>query len=210
MKSSLPSDEFDAWATHYDRDVFANTGFPFEGYSQVLQTIVDEAIITPGSCVLDLGIGTGNLARLFANRGCEIWGLDFSAEMLAEAQKKLPKAILRKVDLQAEWPQPFQRKYDLAVSAYTFHHFPLNEKSRLIRSVLKENLAPGGWFIIGDITFQNAKARDALRDKLGGEWEEEDYWLVDETLSHFKMTGIPVQFIQISYWAGVLIFQLYQ
>lgn len=39
----------------------------------------------PGQRVLDLGTGTGTIARGMALRGCEVTGLDRSAEMMAEA-----------------------------------------------------------------------------------------------------------------------------
>jgi putative AdoMet-dependent methyltransferase len=207
MNSQFQPDKFDEWAAHYDSEVHEEKGFPFEGYSMVLQTIVHEADSTSGCRVLDLGIGSGNSALLFSNLGCEIWGLDFSAEMLAIAQKKLPKANLYRAYIQSDWPPLFERKFDLIVSAYTFHHFPLNEKFRLIRKLLKKNLEPGGKLIIGDIAFPNAKARDAMRQKMGGEWEEEYYWLADEVKVYFPRLNISIRFIQISSCAGVFIFQ---
>lgn len=205
MTNLFQPNEFDDWAANYDRNVNENSSFPFEGYSSVLQTIVDEADIGPNSSVLDLGIGTGNLALLFANRGCEIWGLDFSAEMLALAKTKLPNATLGQVDLRAEWPSSFKRKFDLIVSAYTFHHFPWEQKVGLILDLLNKNLLPGGQLIIGDIAFRNAEEEDALRCKLGDGWEEEYYWLANETLAHFKTMNISIRFIKISYCAGVFI-----
>ena len=40
-----------------------------------------------GQRVLDLGTGTGSLARGFARRGCAVTGLDPSAELIAEARR---------------------------------------------------------------------------------------------------------------------------
>lgn len=204
MDNLFPPEEFDAWAASYDLDIDAySSDFPFDGYSRVLKTIVDLATPKPGNAVLDLGIGTGNLALPFAELGCDIWGLDFSAEMLARAQGKLPDAILGQVDLRAEWPPAFQRRFDCIVSAYTFHHFVLEEKVRLVQRLLNEYLSPGGRLVIGDLAFHDAADEDALRRALGAEWEQEYYWLADETLAALTTAGIPSRFIKVSSCAGV-------
>lgn len=75
---------FDRWAADYDRSVAMSGEFPFIGYEMVLTQVVSKALPVPGLRVLDLGIGTGNLAQKLA--GCEVWGLDFSGEMLEQAR----------------------------------------------------------------------------------------------------------------------------
>jgi cyclopropane fatty-acyl-phospholipid synthase-like methyltransferase len=206
MIDPFPPEEFDAWAASYDRSIHSNSGFPFEGYSDVLQKIVNMAEVQPGSSVLDLGIGTGNLALLFANQGCEVWGLDFSAKMLELAQAKLPTATLGQVDIRTEWPLAFQRRFNCIVSAYTFHHFPPEEKVRLVQHLLTDHLAPGGRLVIGDIAFRNAAEEDAMRRKLGPEWEPEYYWLADEAILSFDQAGILARFTKISACAGIFHF----
>ena len=208
MSDLFPAEDFNAWAASYDRSIRSNSGFPFEGYPFVLQGIVDMAEVQPGASVLDLGIGTGNLAVLFANRECEVWGLDFSAKMLELAQIKLPAAALGQVDIRAEWPQDFQRRFDCIVSAYTFHHFQLEEKVRLVQRLLKDHLTPGGRLVIGDIAFRNAAEEDAMRRKLGKEWEQEYYWLADETTLSFEKAGILTRFTKIYACAGIFQFQI--
>jgi len=48
--------------------------------------------IVPGSRLLDLATGTGSVALEFANRGCEVTGLDLSAPMLEQARAKAQAA----------------------------------------------------------------------------------------------------------------------
>ncbi len=206
MSDLFPAEEFDQWAADYDQDVADDTSFPFDGYSQLLAMIVERAAVCSGATVLDLGIGTGNLSELFARQGCRIWGLDFSAEMLVRAADKLPEATLGQVDLRAEWPQDFQRRYDAIVSAYTFHHFTLPEKAGLVLRLLQEHLTPGGRLVIGDVSFRDAAERDALKLKLGDEWEDEYYWLADETAAAFAQRGILTKYTQVSSCAGVFEF----
>ncbi len=85
---------FDDWARHYDDSVRSGQGCPFDGYDRVLDRILALAAPQPGMDILELGIGTGNLAAHFAGTGVTLWGLDFSDEMLAQAREKLPGAHL--------------------------------------------------------------------------------------------------------------------
>src|SRR5438552_5951204 len=50
----------------------------------------DLAAVGPGSRVLDVATGTGDLAIELARRGCEVVGTDFSDEMLDRARAKAP------------------------------------------------------------------------------------------------------------------------
>lgn len=203
MCTPSPSAEFDSWASGYDQDTKAETGFPFDGYSILLKTMFEKASCPQSGNVLDLGIGTGNLALPFAQKGCNVWGLDFSTEMLKMAQKKLPGAVLGLADLRADWPPAFDRRYNTIVSAYTFHHFTLDEKINLIKRLLARNLEPGGKLLIGDIAFRNASEEMLLRNSLGADWEQEYYWLADEALEGLSNAGIKASFFKISSCAGI-------
>ncbi|HEY8367835.1 MAG TPA: methyltransferase domain-containing protein [Thermodesulfobacteriota bacterium] len=58
-------------------------GFPDAFFDRLLAA----GYVTPGDRVLDLGTGTGALARGLARRGCRVTGLDRSAALLAEARR---------------------------------------------------------------------------------------------------------------------------
>ncbi|HPS42239.1 MAG TPA: class I SAM-dependent methyltransferase [Anaerolineaceae bacterium] len=207
MTQEFPPSDFDDWAATYDESVAPGSGFPFYGYQEVLQTIFQGAALQAGSSVLDLGIGTGNLAARFAQAGCEIWGVDFSKKMIELAARKLPRAYLAVADIRSEWPPEFQRRFSAIVSAYTFHHFPLQEKVVLVKRLMSNHLEPGGRMVIGDIAFSDAASEDALRKSLGNDWEQEYYWLADETLAVINAAGIPAKYTQISSCAGIFEFK---
>jgi putative AdoMet-dependent methyltransferase len=91
---------FDNWAKNYDSSILSDKdNFPFAGYERILEQAVHLAEVRPSMRILDLGIGTGNLAARFLNQGCQVWGLDFSAEMLAQTRAKYPQILLAQANL---------------------------------------------------------------------------------------------------------------
>lgn len=57
-------------------------GFPDEFFERVFS----EGIVKIGDSLVDLGTGTGTLARGFAARGCNVVGVDISAQLLEQAK----------------------------------------------------------------------------------------------------------------------------
>ncbi|MFC2105965.1 class I SAM-dependent DNA methyltransferase [Candidatus Bipolaricaulota bacterium] len=195
---------FDHWANGYDEAVRTCDGFPFAGYEAVLDEIVRRADPEPGQRVLDLGIGTGALAHRFELLGCEVWGIDFSADMLAKANARCPTAHTLQGDLLATWPSGIPHQFDRIVSGYVFHEFALTDKRLLIERSLRR-LAPGGRLIIGDIAFTTATARSKAREKWEDVWDSnEHYWAWDETKSLLTFPEWTPHYTQVSECGGVL------
>lgn len=200
-------EDFDPWAESYDDDVVSQDTFPFAGYRDVLETVVNLAAVKAGMSVLDLGTGTGNLASRFARQGCELWCTDFSEAMLAKARAKLPSAHFVQHDLRAAWPAALDRRFDRILSAYVFHHFELDRKVELCRELITRRLAPGGKLIVADISFADQKAMQAFARSIGDLWEPEPYWLADEALPAFSWAGLQAEYLQVSPCAGVYAFR---
>ena len=121
----FPPEEFDQWAATYDQEVELEDGFPFSGYSSMLNTIINHAACSKNQKVLDLGCGTGNLSNLIYDTGCQVWGTDFSTAMVERAAAKYPRIPFEVQDVRQPVPLAFPQKYDAIVSAYVFHHFPI-------------------------------------------------------------------------------------
>lgn len=198
MTNSNLEDQFNQWAPTYDRDVRDESGFPFSGYTQVLERVISLARIEAGTEVLELGAGTGNLTRKLVDVGAAVWALDFSSDMLTIAAKKVPEAQFGQADLQAEYPPPFQRKYDRIVATYTFHELPLTAKLELLRRLADGYLALGGIIVIGDIGFADTTAREFVRVASGEAWDDEYYWIQDEAMAALRAEGMALAWEQIS------------
>jgi putative AdoMet-dependent methyltransferase len=199
---------FDRWAENYDTAVTSADGdFPFDGYEQILDDVVRMADAKPSTRILDLGIGTGNLAARFLQSGCVVWGADFSAEMLAQARAKLPQVHLVQANLLGEWPAALQLPFDRVVSAYVLHEFDLATKVSLLRRVASHHLAAGGCILVADIAFPTALAREAAAQRWAESWDQDEtYWAADETIAACAEAGLQTTYKQVSSCGGIFTF----
>jgi SAM-dependent methyltransferase len=72
--------DFSRTAVDYARH---RAGFPPE----LLDRLTARGIARPGARVVDLGTGTGSLARLFARHGCDVTGVDIAGPLLEQARR---------------------------------------------------------------------------------------------------------------------------
>jgi demethylmenaquinone methyltransferase/2-methoxy-6-polyprenyl-1,4-benzoquinol methylase len=113
--------------------------------------LVKACALTPGSRVLDLASGTGDVAFTVANLGkpAEVVATDFVPEMLAVAEKKAaqsPPAVPISFSVADAQDLPFaDASFDVVTVAFGVRNFP--ERERNFAEVLRV-LKPGGRYII--------------------------------------------------------------
>jgi putative AdoMet-dependent methyltransferase len=206
MNQPNRSQLFDNWAKNYDSDVISDRdNFPFAGYERILEQAVSLADVKPNMRILDLGIGTGNLAARFINKGCNVWGLDFSAEMLTQTKMKLPQVNLVQANLLGDWTKELQQPFDRVVSAYVFHEFDLETKLGLLQKISSHCLSTGGFILVADIAFPDVDIRTAASQHW--QWDDDEYyWAADEAIAACEQVGLQVAYEQISSCGGVFTF----
>jgi SAM-dependent methyltransferase len=102
----------------------------------------------PGQRLLDVGCGTGTLARQFAARGCRVTGLDVDARMLEAAVEQATAD-----GVEVEWTEaPAEEtglpagSFDVVVAAQCWHWFDGASAAVEVRRLL----VPGGLLAIGN------------------------------------------------------------
>ena len=207
MASTDRRDLFDAWARSYDETIESSDAYPFAGYEEILERIASTCRPISGLRILDVGIGTGNLAQRLTAPDAEVWGLDFSDEMLEQCRAKLPGAHLIQADLRQGLPAELPDAFDRIVSAYVLHEFPDNDKLRLLRE-LAGRLPPGGTLVIGDIAFADAAAMATCRQAWKHAWDEnEHYWVAEQMVPALESLGLDVRFEPLSFCGGLFTLQ---
>jgi ubiquinone/menaquinone biosynthesis C-methylase UbiE len=102
-----------------------------------------EAATPPGSRVLDVGCGTGEIAAQVTALGYEVWGLDIAEPMIREARERFKSTRLCIGDAE-HMPFP-DRTFEAVVSLGVFEYLATDEHAlREIRRVLR----PGGTVVV--------------------------------------------------------------
>lgn len=117
-------------------------GFPDALYARLSAYGIGRA----GQRVLDLGTGTGTLARGFAVRGCAVTGLDPSTALTAEARRLDAAAgiSVRYVTATAEATGLGAASFDVVTAGQCWHWFQRRQAAREVRRVL----VPHGTLVI--------------------------------------------------------------
>jgi SAM-dependent methyltransferase len=129
----MSSIDFGRTAGDYGRH---RAGFPADFFARVAPWGVGIA----GQELLDLGTGTGTLARGFAIRGCRVTGLDPSAELMAQARELDREAgvEVHYVQARAEETGLPHNSFDVITAGQCWHWFKrdvvANEARRLLRA----------------------------------------------------------------------------
>lgn len=201
----LDSKGFDLWSNNYDTQVEISDEenvYPFAGYKKVLCTVYEKVRKQNPKNILDIGFGTGILAKKLYDDGYNIYGIDFSNEMLKKAKQKMPNAELLQFDFTDGLPKEFEQKqFDVILSTYAIHHIDDEAKKLYILKLLK-SLNPKGILIFGDVAFETEKDMEAARKKDYEEWDDEEYYLIAERFNLW-FPHLKTDFIKISYCSGV-------
>ena len=195
---------FDEWAGGYDASVRESAergSYPFAGYGAVLDSLYRTVTAKAHPRVLDLGFGTATLTGRLYDAGAEIWGQDFSAEMIQRAQKRMPDARLFHKDFSEGLADELAaRRFDFITATYSLHHLA-PERQKPFLAQLRSMLVEGGAILIGDVLFETEAAQDACRKAAGAEWDDEEHYLVFSALKDEFPTAT---FTPISFCAGII------
>jgi len=144
-------------------------GFPesfFDG-------LMEQKIVNAGDRLLDIGTGTGTIARGFSRRGCDVVGLDPSAELLQQA-KILAQAEACDpvfVEGRAEATKLNPASFDVVTAGQCWHWFNSAKTAQEVKRLLR----PDGLLIIAHYDWlplrgNVVKATEALIEEHNPKW----------------------------------------
>lgn len=117
---------------------------------RTLNAVMDALALSGGERLLDVGCGTGELARVAVQRirGLRVVGIDAAPAMIAVGRKKLLGAPQVTFEIGRAEALPFgDEQFDTVVSASMLHH--AQDPDRVLRECLRV-LRPGGQLVVVD------------------------------------------------------------
>lgn len=135
--------------------------------------------IRPGSKVLDVGCGAGNLATLLRGKNCRIWGIELDAENAAASEKSGGYEKVCREDLNDFDKDIISENFDYVVCADVLEHVIDPEK---VAKRLMQKLVADGKFIISvpNVAHASIKANLLLND-----WTYTELGIMDKTHLRF-------------------------
>jgi tRNA (cmo5U34)-methyltransferase len=178
--SDRVASHFEEEWTEYDQQI--RIAIPF--YDQALATLV--SVIRRSNpepaTILDLGVGTGELARLLLAEfpDAHLTGIDLLENFLEIASKRL-SAYHGRFSLRhghvAEFE--FSSPHDVIVTSFVFHHLG-DELKQTLYSRISTGLSPGGCFLNADFVDSGSQFYSKVFDDLRIDFMRQHGWSDEE------------------------------
>lgn len=200
----LDNKGFDLWADNYDETVGISDNdntYPFAGYKKILNEIYNCILEKSSKNILDIGFGTGTLTAKLYEKGCNIYGQDFSDKMVELAKNKMPNSKLFKGDISKGLVKELkEQKYDAIIATYSLHHLTDKDKVKFIKELIKL-LNEKSIIYIGDVAFETRSDLEKCKKQYGKHWDNEEiYFVYDEMKKEF----VNSEYIKYSDCAGII------
>jgi 2-polyprenyl-3-methyl-5-hydroxy-6-metoxy-1,4-benzoquinol methylase len=178
--------------------------------TRVTAAVLKAADVRPGTQVVDLGCGTGQISLPLALRGAEVLAVDVSSAMVRRLRSEAERQGATSLDglaLPIEELVLPPGTVDLVVSSYALHHLRDPDKARLV-STAYDWLRPGGRLLVADMMFgrgASRRDREIIRSKVAalarmgpGGW-----WRIAKNAARYLLR-VQERPVSIAAWTAML------
>ena len=150
-----------------------------------LKLILDTlGIAKEGDKVLDVGCGIGLMQEVYVRRGCNVLGIDFSANAIRKARELYPTFKFRQKTIE----EIEETGFDIVNCLEVTMHITNDKKWESTLNHLKNKLKPGGYLILSDELSIEATERHGYYIKNRG---LKEYLRVLHELEFLSLTPYP-------------------
>lgn len=160
LEGKAEVEKFDRYALEYEQAHAASltlSGEAPEFFAQHKLSCLRKLGLRPEHCAIDYGCGTGSLTTLLAAEFREVHGFDPSAQSLAVAVGRVPRAVFHSTSQEAP-----DRYFDFAVMSGVLHHIEPRERASVVSQAVSK-LKPGGRLIVFEHNPYNPLTVKAVR-----------------------------------------------
>jgi len=173
------------WAAYWRIDHRHSIPGIFEWDRQLVDFIENVCQLSPGMRVLDLGCGGGDQAKVFAERGYEVTGIDIAPSLIEFAKQQFLKHKLKGTFIVGNMRAiDYKAQFEVCVIlSGTFGFFGDIEDQNLLRSICQALKTGGKVFIMFMSANRLDKHRTSWSETKDG-WELSESWIDTETSTY--------------------------
>jgi putative AdoMet-dependent methyltransferase len=185
-------DEFKQVGKDYSQpaeaEVYDSSHADFRDAVRESETALDLLGVKAGSVVIDFGAGTGTFAVQAAKRGAQVYAVDVSPAMIAQAQDKAAKAGITGIMFCHAGFLTYEHQgppVDAISISFSFHHLPDFWKGIALKR-LAAMLKPGGRLYLYDVILTEEKALENIAAFIAKQTEAGGDFLREDAEMHFR------------------------
>ena len=185
-------DEFKQVGKDYSQpaeaEVYDSSHADFRDAVKESETALDLLGVKAGSVVIDFGAGTGTFAVQAAKRGAQVYAVDVSTAMIAQAQDKAAKAGVTGITHYHGGFLTYEHKgpaVDAISTSFSFHHLPDFWKGIALKRVAAL-LKSGGKLYFYDIMLTEEKPLEDIAAFIVKQTEAGGDFLREDAEMHFR------------------------
>jgi ubiquinone/menaquinone biosynthesis C-methylase UbiE len=191
MPNVVERDWNEFWAVYYR--IEHRHGIPgiFEWDRKLVRFIETVCGLSPGQRILDLGCGGGDQAKLFAEKGYTIVGIDIAPSLIQFAEDQFKKTGLKGTFIAGDMRAiDYDSEFDAClILSGTFGFFGEEEDQGLLSSISRALRTGGKLFVMfSSANRRTERSRTWLESQYG--WELRESWVEAETSTSCGRTFI--------------------